>query len=83
MSGGYGFAEFMRELSVRVGRQVVDRTGLEGRWDFFVTFAPDGSPDPDAPQLFTALQEQLGLKLDASKGPINVLVIDRVERPAD
>ena len=83
VSGGYGFAEFMRELSVRVGRQVVDRTGLAGRWDFFVTFAPDGSQDPDAPQLFTALQEQLGLKLEASRGPINVFVIDRVERPAD
>jgi uncharacterized protein (TIGR03435 family) len=83
VSGGYGFAEFMRELSVRVGRQVVDRTDLAGRWDFFVTFAPEGSPDPEAPQLFTALQEQLGLKLEASRGPINVFVIDRVERPAD
>ena len=83
VSGGYGFAEFMRELSVRVGRQVVDRTGLTGRWDFFVTFAPEGSPDPDAPQLFTALQEQLGLKLEASRGPINMFVIDRVERPTD
>ena len=83
VSGGFGFAEFMRELSVRVGRQVVDRTGLSGRWDFFVTFAPDGSPDPDAPQLFTALQEQLGLKLEASRGPINVFVIGRLERPGD
>ena len=83
VSGGYGFAEFMRELSVRVGRQVVDRTGLEGRWDFFVTFAPDGSSDPDAPQLFTALQEQLGLKLEATKGPVNAFVIERLERPTD
>ena len=83
VSGGYGFAEFMRELSVRVGRQVVDRTGLEGRWDFFVTFAPDGSPDPAAPQLFTALQEQLGLKLESARAPVNVLVIDRVEHPTD
>lgn len=83
VSGGFGFAEFMRELSVRVGRQVVDRTGLAGKWDFFVTFAPDGSPDADVPQLFTALQEQLGLKLEATKGPVNVFVIDRVERPAD
>src|SRR5687768_16517636 len=83
VSGGYGFAEFMRELSVRVGRQVVDRTGLTGSWDFYVTFAPDGSPDPDAPQLFTALQEQLGLKLEASRGPINMFVLDRVEHPTD
>ena len=83
VSGGFGFAEFMRELSVRVGRQVIDRTGLEGRWDFYVTFAPDDNPSADAPNLFTALQEQLGLKLEASKGPINTFVIDRVERPTD
>jgi uncharacterized protein (TIGR03435 family) len=83
VSGGYGFAEFMRELSVRLGRQVVDRTGLEGRWDFFVTFAPEGSADADAPQLFTALQEQLGLKLEAARGAINMFVIDRLEHPAD
>ena len=83
VSGGFGFAEFMRELSVRVGRQVVDRTGLEGRWDFYVTFSPDDSPNADAPDLFTALQEQLGLKLDATRGPVNVFVIDRVERPTD
>ena len=66
-----------------MGRQVVDRTGLAGKWDFFVTFAPDGSPDPDAPQLFTALQEQLGLKLEATRGPVNALVIDRLEHPTD
>ena len=83
VSGGYGFAEFMRELSVRVGRQVVDRTGLNGRWDLFVTFAPEGSTDSDAPQLFTALQEQLGLKLESTRGPVDVFVIDRVERPTD
>ena len=83
VSGGFGFAEFMRELSVRVGRQVVDRTGLEGKWDFYVTFSPDDSPNADAPNLFTALQEQLGLKLDATRGPVNVFVIDRVERPTD
>jgi uncharacterized protein (TIGR03435 family) len=83
VSGGYGFAEFMRELSVRSGRQVVDRTGLEGKWDFFVTFAPEGSTDSDAPQLFTALQEQLGLKLESARAPVNVLVIDRLEHPTD
>ena len=83
VSGGYGFAEFMRELSVRTGRQVVDRTGLAGKWDFFVTFAPDGSTDPDAPQLFTALQEQLGLRLESTRGPINVFVIDRLDHPTD
>ena len=83
VSGGYGFAEFMRELSVRVGRQVVDRTGLNGRWDFFVTFAPDDSQNADTPHLFTALQEQLGLKLESARAPVNVFVIDRVEHPTE
>ena len=83
VSGGFGFAEFMRELSVRVGRQVVDRTGLEGRWDFFVTFAPDDSPERGCAASVHALQEQLGLKLESARGPVNVFVIDRVERPTD
>ena len=83
VSGGFGFAEFLAALSRQVGRQVVDRTGLEGKWDFYVTYAPDDSPERDAPHLFTALQEQLGLKLESARGPVNVFVIDRVERPTD
>jgi uncharacterized protein (TIGR03435 family) len=83
VSGGFGFAEFLAALSVQVGRQVVNRTGLEGKWDFFVTYAPDDSPDRDAPHLFTALQEHLGLKLESARGPVNVFVIDRVEHPTD
>ena len=83
VSGGFGFAEFLAALSRQVGRQVVDRTGLAGKWDFYVTYAPDDNPERDAPHLFTALQEQLGLKLEATKGPVNAFVIDRLERPAD
>jgi uncharacterized protein (TIGR03435 family) len=74
------------------GRMVVDRTGLAGNWEFTLTFAaeqrgqpPPGveppAPDPDAPSLFTAIQEQLGLKLESTKGPVDVLVIDSVEQP--
>ena len=70
------------------GRMVVDRTGLSGSWDFELRFnprrgvdAPAG--DPDLPDFFTAVQEQLGLKLESAKGPVEVLVIDGVERPAD
>lgn len=78
---------------VGVGRYVDDRTGLTGDWDFELTFAPNsagGAPpigaeppaaDPDAPSLFTALQEQLGLKLEATRGPVPIVVIDRLERP--
>jgi uncharacterized protein (TIGR03435 family) len=66
-----------------IDRMVLDRTGLEGNYGFTLRFAAAGaaSPDPDRPELFTALQEQLGLKLEARREPIDVLVIDRAERP--
>lgn len=78
-------------------RPVVDRTELAGRFDFTLTWTPDDSQfrglgvrvpapsiDPNAPPgLFTALQEQLGLRLESTKAPVDVLVVDRVERPSD
>jgi uncharacterized protein (TIGR03435 family) len=73
-------------------RPVVDRTGLSGRYDFDLEFAPDDRlwggavPRPensDKPDLFEALQEQLGLRLEATKGPVEALVIDRIERPSE
>ena len=79
-----------------VGRQVIDRTGLTGIYDFALKWMPEpaigtsvlGLPqtpqppaDPDAPNIFTALQEQLGLKLEAGRGPVEVVVIDRLEKP--
>lgn len=64
------------------GRPVVDRTGLNGRFDFTLTWALEGSPDTDAASIFTAVQEQLGLKLEPSRGPVDVLVVDGAERPA-
>ena len=72
---------------------MVDRTGLTGNWEFELEFQPEVPPgqlppgatpppiDPDAPSFFTAIQEQLGLKLDATKGPVEVWVIDSAERP--
>jgi uncharacterized protein (TIGR03435 family) len=63
------------------GRPVVDRTGLSGRFDFTLDWAPDGSTDTNVPSIFTALQEQLGLKLEPSRGPVDVLVVDSAERP--
>jgi uncharacterized protein (TIGR03435 family) len=56
-------------------RRVLDRTGLEGRYDFELQWS-DVS-------IFTALQEQLGLKLEPTKGPVDVVVIDHVERPTE
>jgi uncharacterized protein (TIGR03435 family) len=63
------------------GRSVVDRTGLTGRFDFTLNWAPDGATDSDAPSIFTALQEQLGFKLEPARGPVDVLVVDSAERP--
>ena len=91
--GGFPLSLFANGISNRLGRAVVDRTGLTGNWDFELSFAaevPPGSlppgappppPDPDAPDLFTAVREQLGLKLESTKGPVDVLVVDSVQQP--
>jgi uncharacterized protein (TIGR03435 family) len=72
------------------GRLVVDKTGLKGTYDFTLKWssglvAPDAGQESraDTPSLFTAIQEQLGLKLVPTKGPIEVIVIDHVERPSE
>ncbi|HEV8612488.1 MAG TPA: M56 and DUF3738 domain-containing protein, partial [Gemmatimonadales bacterium] len=78
-------------------RPVVDRTGLTGNYDYTVKYAPDtagpaargalGGPETNqaditGPSIFSALQEQLGLKLESARGPVEVIVIDRAERPS-
>ena len=95
-SNGMPLFELALALSGRVGRAIVDQTGLIGPWDLALTYAPDsaqipagtlapGAPapagTPDAPSLFTALQEQLGLRLVSTTAPVDMLVIDRVSRP--
>ena len=79
-------ADFALVLQFHVDRPVIDRTGLAGKWDFKWTWTVDESrvpPDSNAaPGLFTAIQEQLGLKLEAVKAPADVFVIDHVERPS-
>jgi uncharacterized protein (TIGR03435 family) len=70
-------------LSPYTDRPVVDRTGLEGGQVFELRWSADGAGQADVPSLFTALQEQLGLKLESSKGPVEVLVIDSVSRPTE
>jgi uncharacterized protein (TIGR03435 family) len=83
--------------STVLDRPVIDQTGLTGRFDFTLTWTPDETqfgglgikvpPPPDnaaaPPGLFTAVQEQLGLKLDSTKAPVDVLVVDRVEKPTE
>jgi uncharacterized protein (TIGR03435 family) len=72
------------ELSL-VGRQVVDRTGLNGSYEINLEWSPDADPtlQNGGPSIFTALQEQLGLKLEAIRAPQEVLVIDGAERPSE
>ncbi len=83
-----------------LGRPVLDKTGLVGKYDFTLTWGPDDNRPPaltggasndgsssvasdsNGPPLLTALQEQLGLKLESGKGPLEVIVIDHVERPS-
>jgi uncharacterized protein (TIGR03435 family) len=64
-------------------QRVINRTGLSGEFELDLRFTPDSSPAsaPEFPSIFTAVQEQLGLKLEASRGSVEVLVIDSVERP--
>ncbi|MGD0628281.1 MAG: TIGR03435 family protein [Terracidiphilus sp.] len=83
------------ELAKKVGRVVVDKTGIQGRYDITLTWSPDdgvnsgfGGTAGSAPaanagsSIFTALQEQLGLKLESQKGPVQVLVIDSIDMPS-
>ena len=85
---GIPIAQLAPLISLVVQRPVVDRTGIEGLYDVELTFTPEapiGSDlaNPAAPSLFTAIQEQLGLKLDAEREMVDVLVIDKIERPTE
>jgi uncharacterized protein (TIGR03435 family) len=64
------------------GRPVVDQTGLKGGFDYKLEFSPPTATDAEGPSLFTAIQEQLGLKLVPAKAPVRVLVIDEATRPS-
>ena len=71
-------------LSHPIGYPVVDKTGISGTYDIKMSYAPANKPDSDLPDIFTALQEQLGLKLERAKVPVQYLVIDHVNRtPAE
>ena len=90
-------ADLVRELISVLDRPVLDKTGYNGEFDLDLSFTPDdalkgfpyfepgaggGSRIPNLPNIFAALEEQLGLKLTSAKGPVEVLVIDHAERPA-
>ena len=72
-------------LTAVLGRQVIDKTGLDGYYDLKLEFTPEGTPPDRAtgPSLYTALQEQLGLKLEAGKGALEIVVVDHAEKPSE
>jgi uncharacterized protein (TIGR03435 family) len=98
---GIEFEGFVSALSRRLGRVVVDKTGLKGLYDVKLQWTPDMDPgigpiatttttgidsptsDFSGPSIFTALQEQLGLKLESTKAPLEVLIIDSVDKPTE
>jgi uncharacterized protein (TIGR03435 family) len=79
-SDGIPFAAFITWLPGMSGRPVIDKTGLSGTYEVRLRYAPDNA---DGPSVFTALREQLGLKLEPVQAPTPVLVIDRIERPTE
>ena len=67
-----------------LNRTLVNKTGFIGMFDLHLEYAPvEDTADTVRPSIFTALQEQLGLRLESAKGPVEVLVVDHVERPSD
>ena len=96
---GISMMELGTALSNALQRPVIDKTGLTGMFDVRVEWtadqstpglvapglapAPPGAGDPNGKSIFTAIQEQLGLKLESTKGPVQFLVIDRLERPSE
>jgi bla regulator protein blaR1 len=92
---GFPIAQLVNTLAQVVRRTVVDRTGLTGAWAFDLKFAMDPNQlpgplppgvqlppvDPDSPSIFTAVEEQLGLRLESTRGPVDMVIVDRLERP--
>lgn len=80
---GQTTAQLATVLGMALRQTVIDKTGLVGGFDLQLSFSPDSAPapDPNLPSLFTALQEQLGLKLESTHAPMEVVVIDSVDRP--
>lgn len=80
---GATIASLISSLSATLGRPVLDQTGLTGKYDYKLQWSPDDSQsESTAPSLLVALQEQLGLKLEAGKAPIEIIVIDHIEKPS-
>ena len=92
--GGDSVEILAEQLAKVLGRVVLDKTGIQGRYDITLRWTPEnGQPDKvngastpeetNGPSIFTAIQEQLGLKLESEKGPVGVVVVDRAEMPSE
>jgi uncharacterized protein (TIGR03435 family) len=83
-SGSWSMEALAWELSRPLRQPVVDKTSIEGTFNIDLTWAPDGEADSPLPSIFTALQQQLGLRLESRKVPVEILVIDHLEKiPTD
>jgi uncharacterized protein (TIGR03435 family) len=83
IANGVSMTQFAAALTPILGRKVYDRTALPGIFDFNLRFADDSAPDPRFPSLFTAVREQLGLKLEPTRESADIVVVDGVQRPAE
>jgi uncharacterized protein (TIGR03435 family) len=81
-SGRRSMGQFAQYLAGIVGRPVLDRTALTGNRDIRLSFAPD-LRDTEKPTIFTALQEQLGLRLETSRGQVETIVIENANPPSE
>lgn len=84
--GVMDMATLAQNLTAVLGRMVVDQTGLQGTYKVELQWTPNdqaGASDTSGPSIFTAIQEQLGLRLDSQKGPVPILAIDHAEKPSD
>lgn len=80
---GISIDSLAMNLSNTVGRTVVNQTGLAGTYDLTLEWAPEGADASDPrPSIFTALEEQMGLKLKPARGPVDAIVVDAIKRPS-
>lgn len=71
------------DLGGELGVAVIDKTNLDGAFDITLEWNPDEDASGSSPSIFTAIQEQLGLKLDVGRGPVEILRVDHAERPSE
>jgi uncharacterized protein (TIGR03435 family) len=83
VANGATIAEFVALIETKFQLPVVDRTGLDGVYNFSIQYAPADAPDSPYPSIFTAIQEQCGLKLEKATAPAETFAIERVERPSE